>query len=209
MAVLNNSWCHGHVKLISTDNLGAPKLASRFEQAGNGVQRNLWRWLNYSWGRRYWWGLWQQGAQAKATSRVPGSSASRAKSGNISFRKKEVWVGIEDVQTSRMVEKGIAWTRWESTLQWKITCPNICQADFHCLGFLVQAVYYNVLSSPANFHIQSKYETPSCSPCSGRGCSLEHILSICPTSFGYRHYHFCQGHQHHQGLPPVKDHNAP
>lgn len=128
--------------------------------------------------------------QAKATSRRPGSSASRAKSSNISFRKEEMQVGIENVQTSRMVEMGLAWTRWESILQRKITWSNICQADFHYIRSLLQAVY-NVIPSPPNLHVWGKYEAPSCPPCSGRR-SLEHILSICPTSLGYRHYHYNQ-----------------
>lgn len=33
-----------------------------------------------------------------------------------------------------------AWTRWEGTLQYKVTWSNIMQADFHHVRFLVHAV---------------------------------------------------------------------
>ncbi len=82
-----------------------------------------------------------------------------------------------------------AWTRWESTLQRRITWANILQADFHRLRFLVQAVY-DTLPSPVNLHVWGKSETPSCLLCSGRG-SLEHLLSSCPKALADGRYRWC------------------
>lgn len=92
--------------------------------------------------------------------------------------QEKVLAGVEEEQVSRAVglQQQGAWTRWESTLQRKVTWSNIMQADFHRVRFLVQAVY-DALPSSANLHVWGISETPSCPLCSGRG-SLEHLLSI-------------------------------
>ncbi|KAK1786544.1 hypothetical protein P4O66_002997 [Electrophorus voltai] len=94
--------------------------------------------------------------------------------------QEEIQAGVEEERVSRAVgfwQQG-AWTRWENTLQHRISRLNIMQADFHHVLFLVQAVY-DVLPSPANLHAWGKNETPTCLLCSRRG-SLEHLLSSCP-----------------------------
>ncbi len=76
--------------------------------------------------------------------------------------QEEVRAGVEEERVSRAMglwQQG-AWTRWESTLQRRITWANILQADFHRVHFLVQAVY-DALPSPANLHVWGKSETPS------------------------------------------------
>ncbi len=92
-----------------------------------------------------------------------------------------------------------AWTRWESTLQRRITWANILQADFHRVRFLVQAVY-DTLPSPANLHVWGKSETPSCLLCSGRG-SLEHLLSSCPKALADGRYRW----RHDQVLKAIAE----
>lgn len=71
-----------------------------------------------------------------------------------------------------------AWTRWENTLQWKVTWSDFWQADIYSFRFLVQAVY-ETLPSLANLQTWGKSETPACPLCAGRGC-LQHLLSSCP-----------------------------
>nr|XP_061817543.1 uncharacterized protein LOC133607102 [Nerophis lumbriciformis] len=106
--------------------------------------------------------------------------------------QEEVRAGLEEERVGRVVglrQQG-AWTRWEGTLQRKVTWSNIMQADLHRVRFLVAAVY-DSLPSPANLHVWGKSETPFCSLCSGRG-SLEHLLSSCPKSLAdgrYRWHH--------------------
>ncbi len=102
--------------------------------------------------------------------------------------QEEVRAGVEEEQVSRAMglwQQG-AWTRWESTLQCRITWANILQADFHRVHFLVQAVY-DALTSPANLHVWEKSETPTCLPFSGRG-SLDHLLSSCPKALADGRY---------------------
>ncbi len=102
--------------------------------------------------------------------------------------QEEVRAGVEEEQVSRAMglwQQG-AWTRWESTLQCRITWANILQADFHQAHFLVQAVY-DALPSPANLHVWEKSETPSCLTFSGRG-SLDHLLSSCPKALADDRY---------------------
>lgn len=115
--------------------------------------------------------------------------------------QEEVRAGVEEERVSRAVglrQQG-AWTRWESTLQRKVTWSNIMQADFHRVRFLVQAVY-DALPSPANLHVWGKSETPSCPLCSGRG-SLEHLLSSCPKSLADGRYRW----RHDQVLKAVAE----
>lgn len=102
--------------------------------------------------------------------------------------QEEVRAGVEEERVSRAVglKRQGAWTRWESTLQRKVTWANIMQADFHRIRFLVQAVY-DTLSSPANLHLWGKNETPVCPLCSGRG-TLEHLLSSCPRALADGRY---------------------
>ena len=102
--------------------------------------------------------------------------------------QEEVQAGVEEEQVSRAMgfrQQG-AWTRWECTLQRRVTWTNILQADFHWVRFLVQALY-DALPSLANLHVWGKSETPSCLFCSGRG-SLEHLLSSCPMALADGHY---------------------
>nr|XP_014269084.2 uncharacterized protein LOC106676625 [Maylandia zebra] len=102
--------------------------------------------------------------------------------------QEEVRAGVEEERVSRAVglKRQGAWTRWESTLQRKVTWANIMQADFHRIRFLVQAVY-DTLPSPANLHLWGKSETPACPLCSGRG-TLEHLLSSCPRALADGRY---------------------
>ncbi len=103
---------------------------------------------------------------------------------------------------------GITWLDWAFlnwkasnllVLQRKITWSNIWKADFHRIRFLVQAVY-DVLPSPANLHVWSKTDTPSCPQCSGRG-SLEHLHSSCPKALADGRYCW----RHDQVLRAVAD----
>ncbi|XP_023810165.1 uncharacterized protein LOC105353972 [Oryzias latipes] len=106
--------------------------------------------------------------------------------------QEEVRAGVEEERASRLTglrQQG-AWTRWESTLQRRISWADILQADFHRVRFLVQAVY-DVLPSPANLHVWGKSEMPSCLLCSGRG-SLEHLLSTCPRALADGRYRLRQ-----------------
>ncbi|RXN07453.1 reverse transcriptase [Labeo rohita] len=115
--------------------------------------------------------------------------------------QEEVRAGVEEERVSRAVglrQQG-AWTRWESTLQRRITWANILQVDFHRVRFLVQAVY-DVLPSPANLHVWGKSETPSCLLCSGRG-SLEHLLSSCPKALADGRYRW----RHDQVLKAIAE----
>ncbi|KAI2645803.1 Regulatory protein RecX [Labeo rohita] len=115
--------------------------------------------------------------------------------------QEEVRAGVEEERVSRAVglrQQG-AWTRWESTLQRRITWANILQADFHRVRFLVQAVY-DVLPTPANLHVWGKSETPSCLLCSGRG-SLEHLLSSCPKALADGRYRW----RHDQVLKAIAE----
>ncbi len=114
--------------------------------------------------------------------------------------QEEVRAGVEEERVSRAMglrQQG-AWTRWESTLQRRITWANILQADFHRVRFLVQAVY-DTLPSPANLHVWGKSETPSCLRCSGRG-SLEH-LSSCPKALADGRYRW----RHDQVLKAIAE----
>ncbi len=115
--------------------------------------------------------------------------------------QEEVRAGVEEERVSRSMglwQQG-AWTRWESTLQRRITWANILQADFHRVRFLVQAVY-DTLPSPANLHVWGKSETPSCLLCSGRG-SLEHLLSSCPKALADGRYRW----RHDQVLKTIAE----
>lgn len=73
-----------------------------------------------------------------------------------------------------------AWTKWENTLQRRITWSDFWWSDMCHIRFLIQAVY-DTLPSPANLHTWGKTETPACPLCAGRG-SLQHLLSNCPTA---------------------------
>lgn len=68
---------------------------------------------------------------------------------------------VEEIQASRMVSLGQqgAWTRWESTLQSKITWSDFWKYDFH-VRFLLQALY-DTLPSPANLLTWKKNRGPS------------------------------------------------
>lgn len=71
-------------------------------------------------------------------------------------------------------------------LQRKVTWSNIMQTDFHCIQFLVQAVY-DALTSPANVHVWGKSGTHSCPLCSGRAgattrCSKQLLQPSAPTT---------------------------
>nr|XP_061841396.1 uncharacterized protein LOC133622576 [Nerophis lumbriciformis] len=115
--------------------------------------------------------------------------------------QEEVRAGLEEERVGRVVglrQQG-AWTRWEGTLQRKVTWSNIMQADLHRVRFLVAAVY-DSLPSPANLHVWGKSETPFCSLCSGRG-SLEHLLSSCPKSLADGRYRW----RHDQVLKAVAE----
>ncbi|XP_061920230.1 uncharacterized protein LOC133660667 [Entelurus aequoreus] len=115
--------------------------------------------------------------------------------------QEEVRAGLEEERVGRTVglrQQG-AWTRWEGTLQRKVTWSNIMQADLHRVRFLVAAVY-DSLPSPANLHVWGKSETPSCFLCSGRG-SLEHLLSSCPKSLADGRYRW----RHDQVLKAVAE----
>ncbi|XP_057679566.1 uncharacterized protein LOC130908003 [Corythoichthys intestinalis] len=115
--------------------------------------------------------------------------------------QEEVRAGLEEERVGRALglrQQG-AWTRWEGTLQRKVTWSNIMQADLHRVLFLVAAVY-DSLPSPANLHVWGKSETPSCSLCSGRG-SLEHLLSSCPKSLADGRYRW----RHDQVLKAVAE----
>ncbi|XP_075893028.1 uncharacterized protein LOC142895694, partial [Nelusetta ayraudi] len=115
--------------------------------------------------------------------------------------KEEVRAGQEEERVGRQVglrQQG-AWTRWEGTLQRKVTWSNIMHADFHRVRFLVQVVY-DALPSPANPHVWGKSETPSCLFCSGRG-SLEHLLSSCPKALADGRYRW----RHDQVLKAVAE----
>ncbi|XP_057679565.1 uncharacterized protein LOC130908002 [Corythoichthys intestinalis] len=115
--------------------------------------------------------------------------------------QEEVRAGLEEERVGRALglrQQG-AWTRWEGTLQRKVTWSNIMQADLHRVRFLVAAVY-DSLPSPANLHVWGKSETPSCSLCSGRG-SLEHLLSSCPKSLADGRYRW----RHDQVLKAVAE----
>ncbi len=117
------------------------------------------------------------------------------------LHQEEVRAGVEEERVSRAMglrQQG-AWTRWESTLQRRITWANILQADFHRVRFLVQAVY-DTLPSPANLHVWGKSETPSCLLCSGRG-SLEHLLSSCPKALADGRYRW----RHDQVLKAIAE----
>ncbi len=114
--------------------------------------------------------------------------------------QEEVQAGVKEERVSRAMglrQQG-AWTRWESTLQRRITWANILQANFHWVRFLVQAVY-DALPSPANLHVWRKCETPSCLLCSGRG-SLEH-LSSCPKALADGRYRW----RHDQVLKAIAE----
>ncbi len=68
--------------------------------------------------------------------------------------QEEVRAGVEEEGVSRAVgfrQQGV-WTRWEITLQRRITWSNLMQADFFRVQFRVQAVY-DALPSPANLYV--------------------------------------------------------
>lgn len=64
---------------------------------------------------------------------------------------------------------------------------NIMLADFHCIRFLVRAVY-DALPRPANLNVWGKGETPARWLCSERGY-LPHLLSSCPKALAEGRYH--------------------
>ena len=102
--------------------------------------------------------------------------------------QEEVRAGVEEKRVGRMVglsQQG-AWTKWENTLQRKITWSDIWRSDSSCMRFLIQAVY-DILPSPSNLNIWGLNDSPSCHLCSGRG-TLKHILSGCPKALGEGRY---------------------
>lgn len=83
---------------------------------------------------------------------------------------EEVWAGVEEAKTSRMVsmwQKG-ARTRKEKRLTWNV----IWQAEAQ---FMLQ-VAYNQLPSPADMHVWCKRDSSTCCLCSGKA-TLTHILN--------------------------------
>lgn len=85
---------------------------------------------------------------------LPGMRVNNAQGKELQYlMQKDIWAGVEEAQASRTVRirKQGALTKWENELQRKITRAHIWKADFHYIGFSVQAVY-NVLPSSANRH---------------------------------------------------------
>ena len=112
---------------------------------------------------------------------------------------EEVRAGVEDVRTSRMVsmrQQGAS-SRWEGTLERKLTWNDIWKAEPQRIKFMVQAVY-DVLPSPANLQVWGKSDLPTCPLCPGRG-TLEHIMSSCPVALGEGRYRW----RHDQVLKAV------
>ena len=104
--------------------------------------------------------------------------------------QEEVRKGVEEDRLCKMVglaQQG-AWTKWEDTIQRKISWTDIWQFNFSRVGFLVQTVY-DTLPSPANLHTWGKIESPACQLCTKNG-TLQHILSSCPKALNrYRWRH--------------------
>lgn len=101
----------------------------------------------------------------------------------------------EEVRAEDRVSRSVG--LWQQGA-WTITWSNIMQADFHCVQFLVQAIY-DALPSPTNLHVWRKSETPFCPLCSGRG--LEHVLSCCPKALA----DYCYRWRHDQVLKVVTE----
>lgn len=87
---------------------------------------------------------------------------------------EEVWAGVDEARASGTVGMGEqgAWTKWENASQQQITWSDIRKVEFHHIKSLVLPVY-NVLPSPANFHLLGKSKTPSCPFSSGRSLALK------------------------------------
>ncbi|XP_056097411.1 uncharacterized protein LOC130076370 [Rhinichthys klamathensis goyatoka] len=130
---------------------------------------------------------------------------------------EEVRAGVEEKRACQMAgmrQQG-AWTRWERTVERKVTWTELWKAEPYRIKFLIQAVY-DVLPSPSNLFSWGKVETPACPLCQRRG-TLEHILSCCPKALGegrYRWRHdqvlkavadsICSGISHSKSLRPAK-----
>ncbi|XP_073696141.1 uncharacterized protein [Garra rufa] len=130
---------------------------------------------------------------------------------------EEVRAGVEEKRACQMAgmrQQG-AWTRWEQTVERKVTWTELWKAEPYRIKFLIQAVY-DVLPSPSNLFSWGMVETPACPLCQRRG-TLEHILSCCPKALGegrYRWRHdqvlkavadsICSGISHSKSLHPVK-----
>ncbi|XP_071400827.1 uncharacterized protein [Centroberyx affinis] len=102
--------------------------------------------------------------------------------------QEEVRAAVEEERSCRMVamrQQG-AWTRWENTIERKVTWAELWKAEPHQIKFLIQAVY-DVLPSPSNLHTWAKVETPACPLCCKHG-TLEHILSCCTKALGEGRY---------------------
>ena len=92
--------------------------------------------------------------------------------------QEEVRAAVEEtrmVKAVGMKQKG-AWTRWENTVERKVTWAELWKAEPHRIKFLIQAVY-DVLPCPSNLHTWGLAETPACPLCSKRG-TLKHILLL-------------------------------
>ena len=79
-----------------------------------------------------------------------------------------------------------AWTRWENFVKRKIRLSDDWPADASRLKFLVQSVYY-VLLSPANLFTWGKRGITSCPLCAREG-TLRHIMNSCPRALGDGRY---------------------
>ncbi|XP_051969484.1 LOW QUALITY PROTEIN: uncharacterized protein LOC127634119 [Xyrauchen texanus] len=115
--------------------------------------------------------------------------------------QEEVRAVVEEERTCRTVgmrQQG-AWTRWENTIERKVTWAELWKAEPHRIKFLIQAVY-DVLPSPSNLHIWGKVESPACPLCSKRG-TLEHILSCCSKALGEGRYRW----RHDQVLKAIAE----
>lgn len=86
---------------------------------------------------------------------------------------EEVWAGVEEARTSRMVSK---WQKGAQTRkERRLTCNVIWQAEPQHMKLMLQVVY-NQLPSPADMHFWSKSDSSTCCLRSGKA-TLEQILN--------------------------------
>ncbi len=79
------------------------------------------------------------------------------------------------------------WTRWETTLQRRLSWKDIWSMDQGKLSFLLRALA-DLLPTPANLSTWGLAEDAACYQCHAPYCTLNHILSGCPKSLGDGRY---------------------